>query len=116
MLQLIWFYLLLTVSNSLIDVCEQPYQSHMQSYVFRDQSDSLRKEFKKVKKEKSIFERKCEWLQKKLVTTKEQNATIRKQYQELQLKQLCQEIEGNYRYTLTHMHILIIINIKENNS
>ena len=67
---------------------------------FGDQSDSLRKEFKKLKKEKSTFERKCARLQKKLVTTKEQNAAIKNLYQELQLKQLlCQQIEGNYRDT-----------------
>lgn len=87
-----------------MDVCEWPYQSHMQLHAFRD---SLRKEFEEVKKERSIFEKKCEELQKKLRTTKEKKAAMKKQYQELQLKQLqekLQQIEGTHKY-VRHRHI-----------
>ena len=47
---------------------ELSQQSHMQLYTVRDQDDSQRKEFEKIKKEKSSLEKRCEQLQKKLKT------------------------------------------------
>ena len=67
---------------------------------------SDKKEFEKVKKERSFFENKCEQLQKKLKSTQEQEAAIKKQYQELKhfkLNEKFQQNEGNYRY-IKHGH------------
>lgn len=58
---------------------EWPHQSH--TYGFRDQK--FRQEFEKVKKEKLIFERKCEQLQRMLRYTQDKETATRKVCQEL---------------------------------